>query len=122
MGLKFALWHEEIVRNIKRMTDAIDIISVGQIGTFEHLSPKVEEYVCEKMGLKAATVSTQIIQRDRHAQFMATLAIIGSTLEKIAVEVRHLQRTEVLEAEEYFSKGQKGSSAMPHKRTYYRTC
>ncbi len=120
MGLKFALWHEEIVRNIKRMTDAIDIISVGQIsgavGTFEHLSPKVEEYVCEKMGLKAATVSTQIIQRDRHAQFMTTLAIIGSTLEKIAVEVRHLQRTEVLEAEEYFSKGQKGSSAMPHKR------
>ena len=120
MGLKFALWHEEIERNIKRMTDAIDIISVGQIsgavGTFEHLSPKVEEYVCEKMGLKPATVSTQIIQRDRHAQFMTTLAIIGSTLEKIAVEVRHLQRTEVLEAEEYFSKGQKGSSAMPHKR------
>ncbi|MCH7722492.1 MAG: adenylosuccinate lyase [Bacteroidetes bacterium] len=120
MGLKFALWHEEVVRNIKRMTDAIDIISVGKIsgavGTFEHLSPKVEEYVCEKMGLKPATVSTQIIQRDRHAQFMTTLAIIGSTLEKIAVEVRHLQRTEVLEVEEYFSKGQKGSSAMPHKR------
>ncbi len=120
MGLKFALWHEEIIRNIKRMSDAIDIISVGQIsgavGTFEHLSPKVEEYVCEKMGLKPATVSTQIIQRDRHAQFMTTLAIIGSTLEKIAVEVRHLQRTEVLEVEEYFSKGQKGSSAMPHKR------
>lgn len=120
MGLKFALWHEEVVRNIKRMTDAIDIISVGKIsgavGTFEHLSPKVEEYVCEKMGLKPATVSTQIIQRDRHAQFMTTIAIIGSTLEKIAVEVRHLQRTEVLEVEEYFSKGQKGSSAMPHKR------
>ncbi len=120
MGLKFALWHEEIIRNIKRIADAIDIISVGQIsgavGTFEHLSPKVEEYVCEKMGLKPATVSTQIIQRDRHAQFMTTLAIIGSTLEKIAVEVRHLQRTEVLEVEEYFSKGQKGSSAMPHKR------
>lgn len=120
MGLKFALWHEEIIRNIKRMSDAIDIISVGKIsgavGTFEHLSPKVEEYVCEKMGLKPATVSTQIIQRDRHAQFMTTLAIIGSTLEKIAVEVRHLQRTEVLEVEEYFSKGQKGSSAMPHKR------
>ncbi|MCH7515719.1 MAG: adenylosuccinate lyase [Bacteroidetes bacterium] len=120
MGLKFALWHEEIIRNIKRIADAIDIISVGQIsgavGTFEHLSPKVEEYVCEKMELKPATVSTQIIQRDRHAQFMTTLAIIGSTLEKIAVEVRHLQRTEVLEVEEYFSKGQKGSSAMPHKR------
>jgi adenylosuccinate lyase len=76
----------------------------------------VEEYVCEKMGLKPASVSTQVIQRDRHAQFMCTLAIIGSTLEKIAVEIRHLQRTEVLEAEEYFSKGQKGSSAMPHKR------
>ena len=120
MGLKFALWYEEIKRNITRLKDAIDVISVGQIsgavGTFEHLSPKVEEYVCEKMGLKPASVSTQVIQRDRHAQFMSTLAIIGSTLEKIAVEIRHLQRTEVLEAEEYFSKGQKGSSAMPHKR------
>jgi adenylosuccinate lyase len=120
MGLKFALWYEEIKRNIVRLKDAIDVISVGQIsgavGTFEHLSPKVEEYVCEKMGLKPASVSTQVIQRDRHAQFMCTLAIIGSTLEKIAVEIRHLQRTEVLEAEEYFSKGQKGSSAMPHKR------
>jgi len=120
MGLKFALWYEEIRRNIKRLKDAIDVISVGQIsgavGTFEHLSPKVEEYVCEKMGLKPASVSTQVIQRDRHAQFMCTLAIVGSTLEKIAIEVRHLQRTEVLEAEEYFSKGQKGSSAMPHKR------
>ena len=120
MGLKFALWYEEIKRNIRRLIDAIDVISVGQIsgavGTFEHLSPKVEEYVCEKMGLKPASVSTQVIQRDRHAQFMCTLAIVGSTLEKIAIEVRHLQRTEVLEAEEYFSKGQKGSSAMPHKR------
>ena len=120
MGLKFALWYEEIKRNINRLIDAIDVISVGQIsgavGTFEHLSPKVEEYVCEKMGLNPASVSTQVIQRDRHAQFMCTLAIIGSTLEKIAVEIRHLQRTEVLEAEEYFSKGQKGSSAMPHKR------
>ena len=120
MGWKFALWYEEIKRDIIRLKDAIDIISVGQIsgavGTFEHLSPKVEEYVCEKMGLKPASISTQVIQRDRHAQFMCTLAIIGSTLEKIAVEIRHLQRTEVLEAEEYFSKGQKGSSAMPHKR------
>jgi adenylosuccinate lyase len=120
MGLKFALWYEEMKRNIIRLKDSIDVISVGQIsgavGTFEHLSPKVEEYVCEKMGLKPASVSTQVIQRDRHAQFMCTLAIIGSTLEKIAVEIRHLQRTEVLEAEEYFSKGQKGSSAMPHKR------
>lgn len=120
MGLKFALWYEETKRNIKRMENAVESIAVGQIsgavGTFEHLSPKVEEYVCEKMGLKPASVSTQVIQRDRHAEFLSTLAIVGATLEKIAVEIRHLQRTEVLEAEEYFSKGQKGSSAMPHKR------
>lgn len=120
MGLKFALWFEESKRNIERLKRAIDVISVGQIsgavGTFEHLSPKVEEYVCNKMGLKPAPVSTQVIQRDRHAEFLSTLAIIGASLEKIAVEIRHLQRTEVLEAEEYFSKGQKGSSAMPHKR------
>lgn len=120
MGLKFALWFEETKRNIERLKSAIENISVGQIsgavGTFEHLSPKVEEYVCKNMGLNPASVSTQIIQRDRHAQFLTTLAIIGATLEKIAVEIRHLQRTEVLEAEEYFSKGQKGSSAMPHKR------
>ncbi len=120
MGLKFALWFEETKRNITRLESAIKTISVGQIsgavGTFEHLSPKVEEFVCKKMGLLPAPVSTQIIQRDRHAEFMTTLAVIGATLEKIAVEIRHLQRTEVLEAEEYFSKGQKGSSAMPHKR------
>ena len=120
MGLKFALWYEETKRNIKRLQSAIETISVGQIsgavGTFEHLSPKVEEYVCDKMGLKPASVSTQVIQRDRHAEFMNTLAVIGATLEKISIEIRHLQRTEVLEAEEYFSKGQKGSSAMPHKR------
>ena len=120
MGLKFALWFEETKRNIKRLKSAIEIISVGQIsgavGTFEHLSPKVEEYVCKKMGLSPAPVSTQVIQRDRHAEFLSTLAIIAATLEKISVEIRHLQRTEVLEAEEYFSKGQKGSSAMPHKR------
>jgi adenylosuccinate lyase len=120
MGLKFALWYEEIKRDMNRLSNSIDEISVGQIsgavGTFEHLSPKVEEYVCEKMGLKPASVSTQVIQRDIHAQFMSTLAIIGATLEKIAVEIRHLQRTEVLEVEEFFSKGQKGSSAMPHKR------
>ncbi|MBZ0182148.1 MAG: adenylosuccinate lyase [Melioribacteraceae bacterium] len=120
MGLKFALWYEETKRSIKRMENAVESIAVGQIsgavGTFEHLSPKVEEYVCEKMGLKPASVSTQVIQRDRHAEFLSTLAIVGATLEKIAVEIRHLQRTEVLEAEEYFSKGQKGSSAMPHKR------
>ena len=120
MGLKFALWFEETKRNIKRLQSAIDTISVGQIsgavGTFEHLSPKVEEFVCTKLNLKPASVSTQVIQRDRHAEFMSTLAVIGATLEKIAVEIRHLQRTEVLEAEEFFSKGQKGSSAMPHKR------
>jgi len=120
MGLKFALWFEETKRNITRFQNSIETISVGQIsgavGTFEHLSPKVEEYVCKKMELKPANVSTQIIQRDRHAEFMSTLAIIGATLEKISVEIRHLQRTEVLEAEEFFSKGQKGSSAMPHKR------
>ncbi len=120
MGLKFALWFEEIKRNITRLEQAIEVISVGQIsgavGTFEHLSPFVEEYVCKKMGLKPASISTQVIQRDRHAQFLTTLAIVGATLEKIAVEIRHLQKTEVLEAEEYFSKGQKGSSAMPHKR------
>jgi adenylosuccinate lyase len=120
MGLKFALWYEETKRNIRRLQNAIETISVGQIsgavGTFDHLSPKVEEYVCKKMGLKPASVSTQVIQRDRHAEFMNTIAVIGATLEKISIEIRHLQRTEVMEAEEYFSKGQKGSSAMPHKR------
>ncbi|HAB51240.1 MAG TPA: adenylosuccinate lyase, partial [Ignavibacteriales bacterium] len=120
MGLKFALWFEECKRNISRLEKAIKTISVGKIsgavGTFEHLSPEVEKFVCEHLGLKPAPVSTQIIQRDRHAEFLSTLAIIGTSLEKIALEVRHLQKTEVLEAEEFFSKGQKGSSAMPHKR------
>ncbi len=120
MGLKFALWFEECKRNITRLEKAIETISVGKIsgavGTFEHLSPEVEKYVCKKLQLEPAPVSTQIIQRDRHAEFLTTLAIIGTSLEKIALEVRHLQKTEVLEAEEFFSKGQKGSSAMPHKR------
>ncbi|MDH7604490.1 MAG: adenylosuccinate lyase [Melioribacter sp.] len=120
MGLKFALWYEEAKRNIERLQKAIDVISVGKIsgavGTFEHLSPEVEKHVCEKLGLKPEPVATQVVQRDRHAEFLTTLSIIGTSLEKIAVEIRHLQRTEVLEAEEYFSKGQKGSSAMPHKR------
>ena len=119
-GLKLALWYEECKRSIHRMRQAIDTIAVGQIsgavGTFEHLSPDVEAYVCSKLGLRPAPVSTQVIQRDRHAEFLSTLAIIGSLLEKIGTEVRHLQRTEVREAEEYFSAGQKGSSAMPHKR------
>jgi adenylosuccinate lyase len=120
MGLKFALWFEETKRNIDRLEHAIASISTGKIsgavGTFDHLSPKVEEYVCEKLGLKPEPVATQVVQRDRHAEFLSTIAVIGSSLEKIAVEIRHLQRTEVLEAEEFFSKGQKGSSAMPHKR------
>ncbi|HSR16722.1 MAG TPA: adenylosuccinate lyase, partial [Ignavibacteriaceae bacterium] len=120
MGLKFALWYEESKRNISRLKNAVKSISVGQIsgavGTFEHLSPDVEKYVCEKMDLEPAPVSTQIIQRDRHAEFLTTLAVIAASLEKIGLEIRHLQKTEVLEAEEYFSKGQKGSSAMPHKR------
>lgn len=120
MGLKFSLWYEEAKRNIERLQKAINIIGTGKIsgavGTFDHLSPKVEEYVCAKMGLKPEPVATQVVQRDRHAEFLNTIAIIGASLEKISVEIRHLQRTEVLEAEEYFSKGQKGSSAMPHKR------
>ncbi len=119
-GLKMALWYEEMKRNADRLRRSIDTVSVGMIsgavGTFEHLEPSVEEYVCSKLGLNPAPVSTQVIQRDRHAEFMSTLAVIGATLEKIATEIRHLQRTEVLEAEEFFSKGQKGSSAMPHKR------
>jgi adenylosuccinate lyase len=119
-GLKFLLWHEECKRNIERLKSGINTISVGMIsgavGTYEHISPKVEEYVSEKLGLKPENISTQVIQRDRHAEYLSTLAIIGASLEKIAVEIRHLQRTEVLEAEEFFAKGQKGSSAMPHKR------
>ena len=119
-GLKLALWYDETRRNIDRLRAAVERISVGQVsgavGTYQHLSPKVEEYVCAKLGLKAAPISTQILQRDRHAEFLATLALIGSSLEKFATEIRHLQKTEVLEAEEYFSKGQKGSSSMPHKR------
>jgi len=119
-GLKLALWYDETRRNIKRLQSALETISVGQIsgavGTFAHLSPDVEEYVCSKLGLKPALVSTQVIQRDRHAEFLTTLAVIGSSLDKFATEIRHLQRTEVLEAEEFFSEKQKGSSAMPHKR------
>ena len=119
-GLKMALWYDEVKRNIKRLENAVDSISVGKIsgavGTFANIDPFVEEYVCKKLGLKPAPVSTQIVQRDRHAEFFTTLGVIASSFEKFAVEIRHLQRTEVLEAEEYFSKGQKGSSAMPHKR------
>jgi adenylosuccinate lyase len=119
-GLKFALWYQEMDRNLVRLRKAVEDISVGQIsgavGTFAQISPKVEAYVCKKSGLKPALVSNQIIQRDRHAYFFATLAVIAGSLEKFAVEIRHLQRTEVQEAEEPFTPGQKGSSAMPHKR------
>ena len=119
-GLKLAVWYGEMRRNLKRLEDALDVISYGKlsgaVGTFANVSPKIEAYVCNKLGLKPAEISTQILQRDRHAQYFSTLAILAGTLEKIAVEIRHLQRTEVLEAEESFAKGQKGSSAMPHKK------
>ena len=119
-GLKMALWYEEMKRNLARMERAKEIISYGKlsgaVGTYANVPPFVEEYVCKKLGLKPAPVSTQIIQRDRHAEYFTTLAIIATSIEKFAVEIRHLQRTEVLEAEEPFTEGQKGSSAMPHKR------
>ncbi len=119
-GLKMALWYDEMARNLKRMEAALETISYGKlsgaVGTFANIDPQVEDYVCKKAGLKPAPCSTQVLQRDRHAEYFTTLAIIASSIEKFAVEIRHLQRTEVLEAEEFFSKGQKGSSAMPHKR------
>ena len=119
-GLKLAIWYEEAGRNIRRLKAAAEDMRVGKIsgavGTFAHIGPEIEEAICQKLGLRPAPVSSQVIQRDRHANFVATLAVLTASLEKIALEVRHLQRTEVREAEEYFSKGQKGSSAMPHKR------
>jgi adenylosuccinate lyase len=119
-GLKLALWYSDTLRSIKRLKNVIEMISIGQIsgvvGTYDHLDPYIEEYVCKKLDLKPAPISTQIIQRDRHADYMNTLALVGAGLEKIAVEIRHLQKTEVLEVEEPFGKGQKGSSAMPHKK------
>jgi adenylosuccinate lyase len=119
-GLKMALWYEEMKRNLDRMKRAKETISYGKIsgavGTFAHLSPDVEKFVCRKLGLKPDPVSTQIIQRDRHAEYFSTLALIATSLEKFAQEIRLLQRTEVREAEEFFSEKQKGSSAMPHKR------
>lgn len=119
-GLKMALWYQEMQRNRARLERARETICTGKIsgavGTFSFIDPFVEEYVCEKLGLKPAPVSSQIVQRDRHAEFFSTLAIIASSLDKFAQEIRLLQRTEVREAEEYFSPGQKGSSAMPHKR------
>ena len=119
-GLKFALWYEDMKRNLERMKRARDVISIGKlsgaVGTFSNIPPKIEEKVCRKLGLKPEPVATQVVQRDRHAEYLTTLSLIAASVEKIAVEIRHLQRTEVLEAEEPFSKGQKGSSAMPHKR------
>ena len=119
-GLKLAVWYDEMKRNRRRMVQAVETIGVGKIsgavGTFANTSPEIEARVCQLLGLKPAPASTQIIQRDRYAEYFMALAIMASSIEKFAVEIRHLQRTEVLEAEEYFSTGQKGSSAMPHKR------
>ncbi len=119
-GLKMALWVMETDRNIVRMERAKETVSAGKIsgavGTFANIDPRVEELVCQRLGLKAAEVSTQTLQRDRHAEYMTTLAVIASSLDKFATEIRNLQRTDILEVEEMFAKGQKGSSAMPHKR------
>ena len=119
-GLKIANWYAEVDRHVARFQTAAEQIRVGKIsgavGTFAHISPQAEERICEKLGLEPAPISSQVIQRDRHAHYLSILALIAATLEKIALEVRHLQRTEVREAQEYFSKEQKGSSAMPHKK------
>jgi adenylosuccinate lyase len=119
-GLKLALWYDETRRNLGRLKQAREAVSVGKlsgaVGTYSNIDPRVEGYVCKELGLKPARISTQIIQRDIYAQYLSTIALVGASLEKFATEIRHLQRTEVLEAEEPFGKGQKGSSAMPHKR------
>src|SRR5207247_3528966 len=119
-GLKLAIWYEEAGRNLERLRAAAEGLRVGKIsgavGTFGHIGPEAEERICARLGLAPAPVASQVIQRDRHAAYIASLALLTAGLEKIALEVRHLQRTEVREAEEYFSEGQKGSSAMPHKR------
>ena len=119
-GFKLANWYSEVQRDIERFDRAREEMRVGKfsgaVGTFAHLSPELEEKMCARLGLKPAAISSQVIQRDRHANYLATLAVIASTLDKIATEIRHLQRTEVREVEEYFSEKQKGSSAMPHKR------
>ncbi|MDD6365520.1 MAG: adenylosuccinate lyase, partial [Stecheria intestinalis] len=118
-GLKFALWYEEMKRNLERFDAAAADVEAGKIsgavGTFANIPPFVQDYVCEQLGIHSANISTQVLQRDRHAHYFATLALIGSTLEQMATEIRGLQRTEIHEVEEHFSKGQKGSSAMPHK-------
>ena len=119
-GMKFLLWSAEIERNIERLKQAREMMAVGKLsgamGTYSNIDPFVEKYVCEKLGLTPVRLATQVIQRDRHAHYMTTLAIIGSSLDKMATEIRNLQRTDIREAEEYFAPGQKGSSAMPHKR------
>ena len=119
-GLKMLLWTAEMDRNIERMEKALETIKAGKIsgavGTYANIDPKVEEHVCQAMGLVPAKVSTQVLQRDRHAEYMTTLAVVASSLDKFATELRNLQRTDILEVEEMFAKGQKGSSAMPHKR------
>lgn len=119
-GLKLALWYEEMNRNLERFRQATEMVRVGKlsgaVGTYANIDPSVEKYVCEGLGLEASPISTQTLQRDRHAQYIATIALIGSSIEKMAVEIRNLQKSEVREVEEFFSKGQKGSSAMPHKR------
>jgi adenylosuccinate lyase len=119
-GLKLAIWYEEAGRDLKRLDAAAEDLRVGKIsgavGTFAHIGPEIEEGICRRLNLQPAPIASQVIQRDRHAHFIATLATITAGCEKIALEIRHLQRTEVREAEEYFAKGQKGSSAMPHKR------
>lgn len=119
-GLKLALWSAEVERNIERVEHARRIVAVGKlsgaVGTYSNIDPRIEQIVCKKLGLTPVRLATQVIQRDRHAEYMTTLAIVASSLEKFATEVRNLQRTDIREAEEYFSPGQKGSSAMPHKR------
>lgn len=119
-GLKLALWMSEIDRDIERVEHAKKIVSIGKlsgaVGTYSNINPKIEELVCKKLGIAPVKLATQVIQRDRHAEYMTTLAIVASSFEKFATEIRNLQRTDIREAEEYFSPGQKGSSAMPHKR------
>ncbi|WP_102347885.1 adenylosuccinate lyase [Bacillus sp. Marseille-P3661] len=119
-GLKLALWHQEMTRNLERFQQAVEGIRVGKIsgavGTYANIDPFVEQYVCENLGIKAAPISTQTLQRDRHADYMAALALVATSIEKFAVEIRGLQKSETREVEEFFAKGQKGSSAMPHKR------
>lgn len=120
LGFKFAIWYEEFKRQRKRLVAAGEDVAVGKLsgamGTFAHLPPRIETVTCAKLGLRPVAVSNQVVQRDRHAAFIGVLALVSASIEKVATEIRHLQRTEVLEAEEYFSAGQKGSSAMPHKR------